>query len=262
MVSKIIKKIMYWAPAWGMFLPIQLAGLYCIYSLFTSPPAYWWAYAFLGYVCLMLLGISGCYHRLLSHRGFQTTVWRRRIILWFAMIAGQGSPIYWATIHRGYHHRYADTERDPHTPEKGFWHAYALWMFRFKRNYLSTRYVTDLIKDKEINFAHRHYMLIFWISHIVLLIVSPTVWLWGVMLPAFIAYHSFALNNTFNHMRVGGYRNYATKEHSYNVVWLWFLILGEAWHNNHHGNSKNPNYGRRCWELDPTYWLIKLIRTD
>jgi stearoyl-CoA desaturase (delta-9 desaturase) len=56
-----------------------------------------------------------------------------------------------------------------------------------------------------------------------------------------------------------GYRNYPTKDDSVNCPWLFPLLLGEAWHNNHHGDGRNPNYGRRWWELDPTFWLIKII---
>ena len=81
-----------------------------------------------------------------------------------------------------------------------------------------------------------------------------------MILPAFITIHSFSIQNNINHSKVYGYKNTDTKNNDVNVAWLFPLILGEAWHNNHHADAKNPKFGRRWWELDPTYWLIKLIR--
>jgi stearoyl-CoA desaturase (delta-9 desaturase) len=78
---------------------------------------------------------------------------------------------------------------------------------------------------------------------------------------AFLTLHAFSIQTSVTHLKWAGYRNYETKDNSVNIPWLFTLILGEAWHNNHHGEARNPNFGNRhWWELDPTYWLIKLIR--
>jgi stearoyl-CoA desaturase (delta-9 desaturase) len=109
-------------------------------------------------------------------------------------------------------------------------------------------------------FAHNHYQKILWISHLLVALISVDLWMYTMLLPAFITLHSFAIQTSLNHSKDYGYVNYERDEDSKNVVWLFPLILGEAWHNNHHGDAKNPNYGHRRWfELDPTYYLIKLI---
>jgi stearoyl-CoA desaturase (delta-9 desaturase) len=82
-----------------------------------------------------------------------------------------------------------------------------------------------------------------------------------MILPCMIAFHSFAIQTSVVHYPKLGYRSYDTKDTSVNVPWIWPVSTGECWHNNHHGDPGNPNFGHKhWWELDPTYWLIKLIR--
>jgi stearoyl-CoA desaturase (delta-9 desaturase) len=77
----------------------------------------------------------------------------------------------------------------------------------------------------------------------------------------FITLHCFLIQTCLTHIPALGYKNYPTADNSINSPWLFPIILGEAWHNNHHSDGRNPNYGgRHWWELDPTYWIIKLIR--
>lgn len=245
-------------------VPVQIFGLYAIYKLFFDIVPDWWPFATLiGYICIMMIGVSACYHRLLSHKGFTVNSVVKKIMLWFAAISCQGSPIFWVTIHRGYHHRYSDTDKDPHSPIHGFWHSYILWMFKIRDGDHNIKYVVDLLRDNDVLFFHKYYNYILWISNLLILLISFDLWLYGVMLPAFLTFHSFAFQTSMNHSKKYGYRNSVTRDDSVNVLWLWPLILGEAWHNNHHEDAMNPNYGgRRWWELDPTFWIIQLLRTD
>jgi len=246
---------------WGGIIPMQIFGLWALYKIFTGQaPDWWWVSVIFGYVCIMMLGISACYHRLLSHRGFQVHPVVKRIMLWFAAIGGQGSPIFWSIVHRDFHHKYTDQDRDPHSPRDGFWHSYMLWMFKITEKDLGSRGCLDLMRDPDCQFVHKHYQTILWISHGLLALISIDLWLYTMLLPAFIALHSFALQTSLNHSQSYGYTNYQVDNDSKNVIWLFPLILGEAWHNNHHAQAANPNYGHRhWWELDPTYYLIKLI---
>jgi len=244
-------------------VPVQLLGFYALYTIFTgAAPNWWWMTTLVGYVCIMMLGISACYHRMLSHKGFKTIRPMKIFMLWCSALSGQGSPIFWVTIHRGYHHRYSDQDLDPHSPIHGFWHSYILWMFKIKDGDHNTKYVVDLFRDKDVMFFHKYYNHIFILSHMAIALISVDLWIYLVMLPAFLTIHSFSIQTSLNHSKVYGYKNAGTKDDSVNITWLFPVILGEAWHNNHHADAKNPNYGsRQWWELDPTYWLIKLIRT-
>jgi sn-2 palmitoyl-lipid 9-desaturase len=258
-VVSLIKNTFLFPNLWGSIVPMQFIGLYCLYNIFTgAAPAWWWIATIVGYICLKMLGISAGYHRLFSHAGFKVNIVIKRLLLWFGIIAGQGSPIFWIGIHRGYHHRYADRDGDAHSPKDGFWHSYILWMF--KRNSMSIRSVVDLLKDPDMVFAHKHYIKILWATHILVALISVDLWLYLLALPAFITLHSFLLQTSTTHISKLGYRNYATKDDSVNVPWLFPIILGEAWHNNHHGDGRNPNQRHKWWELDPTFWLIRLIK--
>jgi stearoyl-CoA desaturase (delta-9 desaturase) len=250
---QLIKNTILHKNLWGSIIPMQFFGMYAIYNIVTgSAPQWWWLATLIGYVGLAMLGISAGYHRLFSHRGYKVNLIVKRFLLWLAILAGQGSPIYWIGIHRGYHHRYTDTDRDAHSPIHGFWHSYILWMFKMRT--MRIRGIADLLKDRDMVFAHRHYQTIFWISHLVVALINFEIWLY------LMAFSSFITSVT--HLRWAGYRNYNVKDNSVNVPWLWPLVLGEAWHNNHHGDGRNPNYSHRWWEVDPTYWLINLIRID
>ena len=260
METQVIDKIKFWAPTWGAWLPIQAVGLYSLYNLFLGDVvSHWWVYTIVGYMLLSVVGIAIGYHRYLSHRSFKTNGWWQRILIWCGIMSGQGSPVFWALIHRGYHHRLSDKPDDPHSPKHGFWHSYVGWLFKIKP-VMNNKYVIDLIQNKDVAFAHRFYFPILWISNLVIFFVSPDAWMWGIMFPAFLTFHSYALNTSINHCTSLGYRNYNTIDDSTNVPWLWIFLLGDAWHNNHHRYAKDSNFKRRWWELDPAYWIICLIR--
>lgn len=262
MAETILEKIKFWAPTWAAWLPIQLAGLYAIYALAVNPlPEFWWVYSIIGYLLFSLVGVAICYHRYLSHRSFKTSKFWERILLWCGIMSGQGSPIFWAIIHRGYHHRLADTDGDPHSPKHGFFHSYMGWLFKIKPA-MNPKYILHLIKNDRVAYAHRHYFLILWISNLIIFAISPDIWLWGVMFPCFVAFHCYALNTSLNHYTWLGYRRYDTKDNSTNVFLIWPFLLGDAWHNNHHAQAGASNFSRAWWELDPASWIIKLIKSD
>jgi fatty-acid desaturase len=91
--------------------------------------------------------------------------------------------------------------------------------------------------------------------------VNFDLWLYTLAFPAFTTLHSYSIQTSMNHSKSYGYKNYEQDNNAVNVAWLFPFILGETWHNNHHADAKNPNYGHRhWWELDPTYWIICLIK--
>lgn len=258
---RLLKNALANPPLWGGVIPLQFLGCWAIYLIATGQtPSWWWASTIIGYICITMIGVGIGYHRMCSHRSLSVNRFTKLIILWLGGISSQGSPIFWATMHRGYHHRYADQERDPHSPNDGFWHSYILWLFKLEEGDYKTKYITDLLIDKDVMFFHKYHMIILWTSHLLVAMISLDLWLWCILLPSFLTFHKFALQASVTHYRKLGYRNYNTSDNSANVWWLWPFILGEAWHNNHHGEPNNPNFGRQWWELDPTYWVVKLIR--
>lgn len=242
---------------------LNLFSIYAIYKIFDLTAIdHWYVYTIIGYLLIQMVGINAGYHRMLTHSSFETYVPVKRILMFLGMLGGQGSPIFWGAIHRGIHHRYTDTEKDIHSPVNGFWNSYVLWTTRFTSKDINVKSVIHLIKDPDCAFLHKHYILIFFASHIAIALVSFDLWLYLVVLPALLSLHGSGIQTSFTHLTKMGYRNYQTSDNSVNVPAVFPFILGDAWHNNHHGEPRNPNFGRRWWELDPTYWFIKFIRTD
>ena len=135
-------------------------------------------------------------------------------------------------------------------------------MFKIKEGDLSTKYIVHLLHDKVCVFFHNHYGKILWISHITIALINLDLWLYFIILPSYITFHQFSIQTSITHCKNLGYRYSNTNDDSVNVPWVWPITLGEAWHNNHHSDPKNSNFSRHWWELDPTYWVIKLIRID
>jgi len=245
---------------WGGIIPMQIFGIYAIYKIVVGEaPNWWWITAISGFVLFVMIGITAGYHRMICHKSFSTSTITKAAILFLGALAGQESPIFWATVHRGYHHKHADSKLDVHSPRYGFWHAYILWMFRLENN-LSPRSTIDLMKDPICVFIHRHYHKILLGVHIAVAICFFDFWLYFMLLPAFIGLHSYSLNTSASHIKWFGYRSYPTSDDSVNSPFLWFFMLGEAWHNNHHGDPGNANTGHKnWWELDPVYWIIKIL---
>lgn len=44
-------------------------------------------------------------------------------------MSAQRGPLWWAAHHR-YHHRFTDTDHDPHSSTHGFWYSHIGWFFK------------------------------------------------------------------------------------------------------------------------------------
>lgn len=247
-------------------MPILIFGLYSIYNLITN---FQWTNLFLffiGYFIVYVLGVTIGYHRYFSHKSFKLSKWKERVVLWSGVMSGQGSPIFWSLIHRGYHHRKVDTEDDPHSPIHGFFTSILLWVFRLDGTALNARSVLDLTKNKELMWIHNNYSKIWVTYNLFLLLISFELFLYFSILPCFVTLMSYGFTNYFNHMSVFGYKNFPTNDSSYNNPCLFPLILGECWHNNHHGRPGASHFGHgasgKWYEFDPSGRIISWIRDD
>jgi stearoyl-CoA desaturase (delta-9 desaturase) len=257
-----MKKILTSKNLWISLFPMHLFSCLAIYKIIIGTAPSWWLLALvIGYVCIMIFGITIGYHRYFSHRSFETYKIVKIFMLYFASIAGQGSVLFWVAIHRGSHHRYSDSPKDVHRPEDGFWHSYILWTLKINQSDINIKNAADLLRDPYCRFLHTHYIKMLILSHLLFALISFNFWLYFIVLPSFLSLHSYSIQTSLSHSNRYGYKNYDTKDKSKNVIWLFPFILGEAWHNNHHGEPKNSNFGgRKFWEVDPVYWLIKLIK--
>ena len=132
-------------------------------ALLALLPRFWsWGSLFVFGITTWLtacLGLSIGYHRLLSHRSFSTSVWFERVLATLGALSYQFGPIRWVSIHR-MHHRYPDSDLDPHNSERGFWYSYITWMFNNPLTEVQREYVGDIIKDPYYRWLHRYYGLL------------------------------------------------------------------------------------------------------
>ena len=247
-----------------------ILGLHVLSLLAFVPSLFSWSGLVICAVLLWVtggLGITLCYHRLLTHRSFKTPKWMEYLLTIFACLAWQGGPVDWVGMHR-LHHKHSDTDHDPHSPEHGFTWAHIFWTLHSKLEGLSARDAAkDLQRDRIMSLLDRF----FWLPQIVLagalfgvgwLVEGPTLGLswvvWGVAVRTSLMFHFTWFVNSAAH--TWGYQNYGdTGEHSTNLWWVALLSFGEGWHNNHHAHPRSAAHGLRWYELDMTYWTIRLM---
>ena len=116
---------------------LPLAGLVMCIVLLWGVPFHWTYLAIFGGMYLLTaLGIGVGYHRLFTHKSFETGAVMRFIWAVLGSMAVEGPVIRWVATHRK-HHQHSDTPTDPHTPHghgrglfgwlKGYWHAHVGW---------------------------------------------------------------------------------------------------------------------------------------
>lgn len=204
-----------------------------------------------------ILGLSLTLHRYYSHRSFEfKNELLRKIFTLIAVLAGRGSPLGWVYIHR-LHHKYSDTEKDPHGPE-----TIGFRFFGFKPNDTGNEKTkVFLIKDmmnKEHLLYHNYYLL-FVLGFVLLLgLISFDTLYFIYVLPVLGIQFSQNCFNFFAHKF--GYKNHNTNDDSTNNFVLWPFIWGDAWHNNHHNNLGKFSTQERWWEFDPIVAIAGVIK--
>ena len=222
-------------------------------------------------------GITVGYHRLFTHRSFQTSRPARMVFAILGSMAVEGSVIEWVATHRK-HHSFSDRPGDPHSPHDehapgwrgalgGLAHAHVGWMFRGKDMANPEHYAIDLLADRDVRFISRTFPL--WVlAGLALpfglgvlltgsLIGGLTGLLWGGAVRIFLLHHATFSINSLCHFF--GRSPFGTGDQSRNLAWLAPITFGEAWHNNHHAFPTSARHGLGPHQADPGAWLIAAL---
>ncbi len=217
------------------------------------------------------IGITLGFHRLLTHRAFQTYPWVEHTLAVAGSLAVEGSVLDWVADHRK-HHAFTDVEGDPHSPHvehsgglSGLWYAHAGWLIETQGQADWTRYARDLYDDPTMRRIGRRFPLLVLVS-----LGVPTIagfilhgftvegairgLIWGGLVRIFLVHHVTWSVNSVCHFF--GTRRFDIEDHSTNVALLSILSLGESWHHNHHAFPRSARHGLRWYEIDPTAWMI------
>lgn len=214
-----------------------------------------WLISFFIYFLTGCLGVSVTLHRYYSHKGFEFKYkWIERLCAFFAFYGVIGDPISWVNTHRQ-HHRMTDQLGDPHSPKiYGFWKVQWFSMFY---SYDKLRYVPNMIRDSYLVKLHKNYYVCHWMYMAALIIIDWKLASMFYLVPAAILWNAGSFINTLGHMT--GYKNHTTNDTSVNNVILGYFVWGEGWHNNHHNNPANSNFGEKWWEFDMSNFMIEKV---
>ena len=220
---------------------------------------------------IRMFAITGFYHRYFSHRTFQTSRVGQFLFAVLGNTAVQRGALWWAAVHR-HHHQHSDTEDDVHSPAlTGFWWAHIGWMTSSKNFPTDYRVVRDLAKYPELVFLNRFDLVVpaclalslFGLGE-TLNYFAPTLGVtggqllvWGFFISTAVLLHGTLFINSLAH--VFGKRRFDTGDESRNSLLLALITLGEGWHNNHHRYMASARQGFFWWEIDLTYYGLKLL---
>ena len=212
----------------------------------------------LGLYVVRMWGITAGYHRYFSHRAYKTNRVFQFILAFVGTTATQKGVLWWAANHR-HHHRESDTEKDIHSPvHKGFWFSHMNWILCDK--YSETRFeaIKDFARFPELRFLNRFYLLPPIALAVALYFIGGfSMLVWGFFVSTTLLWHGTFTINSLSH--IFGKRRYKTTDTSKNNFVLALITLGEGWHNNHHYHQNTANQGWFWWEVDLSYYSLKVL---
>ncbi|MFM2304837.1 MAG: hypothetical protein RLZZ135_2249 [Cyanobacteriota bacterium] len=205
------------------------------------------------------LGITLGWHRLLSHRSFQTPKWLEYFLAFCGTLALQGGIIWWVGLHR-HHHLHSDQDADHHDSKKGFLWSHIRWMcFEIPAESDIPRFTKDIADDPFYQFLNNYFFPLQVILAVLLYAIGGWSFVfWGVFARLVIVYHCTWLVNSATHKF--GYRNFETTDNSTNCWWVALTTYGEGWHNNHHAYQYSARHGLKWWEFDITWITIQVLQ--
>ncbi len=202
------------------------------------------------------LGVTFGYHRMLTHRSFETGPVVKATFLILAAMAVQGRAIDWAANHLK-HHAFSDKEGDPHSPLEGFFHAHVGWIFSAPPADRE-RYAKRLLSDRLIVAIDRTFLL--WVALGLVIPYLIAGWqglLWGGLVRiAFVNHVTWAVNSVCHTF---GDRPFEIKDQSRNNWLVGLLAFGEGWHHNHHAFPAMAYHGMTWRQFDLTALIIRLF---
>jgi len=226
---------------------------------------------------LTAVGITVGFHRLLTHRSFQTSKPLEYLFAVLGSMAVQGPVISWVADHRK-HHAHTDVAGDPHSPHvghgngvrgvlAGLWHAHSGWLMSTQGRADWKRYAAELYEDPGMRTISRRFVPLVLTSLALpalagyllsgTLAGAATGFLWGGLVRVFFVHHvTWSVNSVCHFV---GSRRFDVEDKSTNVFWLALPSLGESWHHNHHAFPRSAVHGLRRWEVDLSASIISTM---
>ena len=255
---------------WVRVMPFVFLHAGCIGVIWAGASAFavWSAVAL---YFIRMFAVTGIHHRYFSHKTYSTSRFGQFLLAVFAGTTVQRGSLWWAYHHR-HHHLHSDGPEDAHSPHvHGFWWSHIGWITS-RRNF-PTDYtkIKDLAKYPELVWLNRFDLVVpilfaaslFGLGAILERFapgLGTNGWqmlVWGFFISTTFLFHGTGCINSMAHLM--GRRRFKTDDDSRNSVILAFITLGEGWHNNHHRYQSSTRNGFYWWEIDPTYYGLRLL---
>jgi stearoyl-CoA desaturase (delta-9 desaturase) len=251
-------------------VPFIILHLGCLGVIWTG-----WSWTAVGVAAVLyvvrMFAITALYHRYFCHRAYRTSRVLQFLFGLIGLTAVQRGPLWWASVHR-HHHAHSDESVDAHSPVmKGFLWSHIGWLTSSRNFPTDYRVVRDLEKFPELVFLNRFDL----IGPLILLAflgglgsalqafapaLGTNAWqliVWGFFISTTLVFHATCAVNSFAHTL--GSKRFPTGDESRNSLVLALLTLGEGWHNNHHHYQGAARQGFFWWEIDISYYIIRLM---
>ncbi|GAB0100387.1 hypothetical protein DMENIID0001_164200 [Sergentomyia squamirostris] len=227
--------------AYVIFHILGFVGIYMALTFHANPLTV--IFTFAVYI-IGGLGVTMGAHRHFTHKTFKATTATRRVLMLLFILNGQNSLWEWSRDHRQ-HHKYSDTDADPHNASRGFIFSHVGWLLS-RKHPLVIKYgrdidMSDLEADSWIMFQKKHFLLIYVLISILLPCIMPVL-LWNEhpIVSLFVMYFGRTtvgfnvtwLINSLAH--ISGMRPYDKNLLPAQNQFVSFFALGEGWHNYHH----------------------------
>jgi stearoyl-CoA desaturase (Delta-9 desaturase) len=206
-----------------------------------------------------MFAVTAGYHRYFSHRTYKMGRVMQFLMALVGTLAVQKGVLWWAAHHRR-HHKHSDEENDVHSAKlRGIYWAHVGWILSDQNDETDWARIKDFAKYPELVWLNQHFILPVVVMGAVL--VAAGGWwalLWGLFVSTTLLWHGTFTINSLAHLI--GKRRYETSDDSRNHWLLAVLTGGEGWHNNHHYYQRSTNQGFYWWEIDVTYYVLRVMQ--
>ncbi|XP_054153820.1 stearoyl-CoA desaturase-like [Oppia nitens] len=250
-----------------IFLILNVLSLYGIYVCIANKCWMTWCFAF-WYGLAGGLGVTAGAHRLWSHRSYKARLPLRIVLMLFHSIAGQNDLYEWCRDHR-VHHKYSETDADPHNSKRGFFFAHVGWLLTRKHPDVIIKGkqidLSDLINDPVVYYHKKYYIVFYLIFCFILPIIIPLyVWsetvfysVFGTVLRYVTSLHCTWFVNSAAHM-------FGDKPYNPNIeprenLLVSYGAFGEGFHNYHHSFPFDYSTSEMGWRLNFTTFFIDFM---
>jgi stearoyl-CoA desaturase (delta-9 desaturase) len=189
------------------------------------------------------LGVTAGLHRLWSHKSYKAKTPTKVLLMILASASNQGSIYHWSRDHR-VHHKFSDTDADPHNINRGFFYSHVGWIL-LKTNKLTIEEgkkldLSDLEDDKivmldkylwpydDIFFC---YILPGIYTYIYYDSFMKGLFLFGFLRWTIQSHATWCVNSVAHSF---GDRPFRKDIKPAENKWISLVALGEGWHNWHH----------------------------